>query len=116
MSMHEAMYPRFLSDVSAPIGLAVAVTLALGIAGVVTIAGARSANPSLSAVTRTAQPAVTTINRRLKGDRLDRVNAPAERPSADDHGVRTPELIVPKIVPAAPAADPVRFAMRADAA
>jgi hypothetical protein len=112
--MHTATHPRVFNDTPAPVLVALAVTLALGIAGAVTIAsGTGLTSEASSAAARTGEPAVTQLNRRRKGDRLDRASVPAERPGLDSDGARPPEMIVPKIVPAAPAADPVRLASRA---
>ena len=83
------------------IGLALAAALAAATA--VTIASAsRSLGPKVTAVARMPLPTTTTVNRRLKGDRLDHTGL---QPSSSNPG-EAPEGIVPKTIPVMPP-DPV---------
>ena len=82
-----------------------AVAAALTAAATVTIASSsRLPGPNVTTIARVPLPITPTVDRRLKGDRLDRARP---QPSSSSPGeVTSPEDIVPKTVPPTPP-DPV---------
>jgi hypothetical protein len=77
---------------SSGIGVVVALTAAIGIAALLTVISTDSSGVSASAGTQ--PPISITVNRRLKGDRLEL--SPSNLPADVD---TSPETVLPKITP-----------------
>jgi hypothetical protein len=91
--------PRSVSSTTGLVRVVLAIAAAVTAAAAVTIASSsRLPGPNVTAVARASLPITTTVNRHLKGDRLDRADA---QPSNSGEA-KSPEGIVPKTVPMPP--------------